>query len=938
VIRGQKCIGKLSNLAMEDSVFDYRSPFACPHGAWALVARKDLAMLRHLPLAALLTLLALVPRVDATAAPRKPVAKKKPVAKAPVAKPAAAALADVVSLALEPETIALNGSRDVQHVVVTAVTQDGATHEVTSSARFTLANPKLARLSNGLLLPVADGATRLTASYGKLTTKPVEVKVTDARGVSPVEFIGDVMPILARNGCNSTACHGSPVGKGGFKLSLFGYEPAEDFQAIAKLADGKRVDLKKPEQSLLLTKATMSTPHAGGMRFKMDSPEYRLLHAWIKDGAPGIGEFEARVKQVRVFPESPWMPSPKAAQRLAVMAEMTDGSVRDVTSKALYSSSDDAIAEVDDQGRVSAKRSGETAVMVRYLGQVAVSRVAVLPAWKLPASAKAEQRGYIDRLVDAKLKKLRLLPSDLCTDEEFVRRVYLDVCGIAPSYEEATTFLADTDPSKRSKLIDALLERPEFVDLWTLKWNDTLRNNPQQTRIGVGPYYSWIRDQIARNRPYDEFVSDLITATGKNTSVVLTEEMLPPQVQVPNPRQLLARLNAGQFNAATNYYAVSKDPLDVTSATSQIFLGVRIECARCHNHPFEKWTQNDYYGLAAFFGNLAVRGGQLVFPTVVAINPFASGIRDPKTNEVVEPKVLDNSEIKVFPRTDQRGALARWITWRDNPFFAKALVNRVWGYYFGRGIVEPVDDFRVTNPASNPELLDALARDFVDRKFDVKEMHRTILNSRVYQQSSRPNQYNRHDVANFARYYPKRLMAEQIYDSISQATGVFLPLNGVGPRGRPGVQAMNPQALIQQSVQGAMPEGQVRRITQLPIPRVPGPTGNFLDTFGKPRREVVCECERSADGNIGQALALINGQDVNGKISTPFGRVSRLVRSIATEPQVVTELYLAALSRKPTAEELQDAGSLLRSARSRQEGAEDLMWSLLNSREFLFIH
>jgi hypothetical protein len=455
----------------------------------------------------------------------------------------------------------------------------------------------------------------------------------------------------------------------------------------------------------------------------------------------------------------------------------------------------------------------------------------------------------------------------------------------------------------------------------------------------VGSYYKWIREQLATNRPYDQWVTDLITASGKNTDIVLTEESLPPQVQnVPNKQFLLTRVNSGTFNAAANYFAVSKDPLDVTSATSQIFLGVRIECARCHNHPFEKWTQRDYFGLASFFSNLNVRGGQAVFPTLVTNNPFASPLRDPKTNEPVEPKLLDDSDMKINRGVDKRAVLARWITWPDNPYFAKALVNRLWGYYFSRGIVEPIDDFRVTNPASNPALLDALAKDFVESKFDLKHIHRAILNSHTYQASSVPNQYNRHDTTNFARYYPKRLMAEQLYDSISQATGIFLPPGAGGQRRRPFFQMNTIQNVIQRSVQSALPEEGIRRVMQLPTPRAPGPAGTFLDTFGKPRREVVCECERSADGNIGQALALINGEEVNGKIAAPFGRVARTVRAGAPEAAVVEELYLAALSRRPCAVEVEEAASLLRSARTRQEGAEDLMWSLLNSREFLFIH
>lgn len=875
----------------------------------------------------------------AVAAPRKPAARQ-PVRPAATPSKSPALPAGITSLTLEPAAVTLDGPRSLQHLVVTGTTKDGATYDLTERVTLSLANPKLGKLSRGVLTPIADGTTRLTARLGNLSSAAVEVTVKNSSAPAATEFVNDVMPILAKGGCNSTACHGSPVGKGGFKLSLFGYEPGEDFKAIAKDQDGKRVNLKAPEQSMLLQKAVMGVPHAGGQRFTKDSREYKTLLAWLKEGAPGIGEFESRVKQVQVLPEQPWMPQPKATQRLAVLAHMSDGTVQDVTDKALFSSNDDAIADVDGSGIVTAKRPGETAVMIRYLGQVAISRIAVLPSWKLPP-AKETPANYIDEAVQAKLQKLRTQQAPLCTDEEFVRRVYLDVCGIIPTAEETKAFLADTDPSKRSKLIDQLLERPEFVDLWTLKWNDTLRNNPRLTRVGAAPFAEWIREQLAKNRPYDEWVRDIITATGKTSPMQLDMNNLPRQLarqlEDANPRQrerieaMVKDLNSRPANPAANYYVISKDPLDTTSATSQIFLGVRVECSRCHNHPFEKWTQSDFYGLAAFFTGVQARGNNTT-PSLVTVNYRSAGPRHPKTNEIVEPKTLDDVQVKVEKGEDRRVELAAWMTAPENPYFARSLVNRLWGHYFGRGIVEPVDDFRVTNPASNPALLDALAKDFVTHKFDLKHMHRTILNSRTYQESSVPNQYNKFDTSNFARYYPKRLMAEQLFDSISQATGIYLN----SPRGR-----RRPGKLARAGIEA--PAG-ISRVMQLPTVVSGYRTGananvvQFLDTFGKPRREAVCECERSYDGNIGQALALINGDEINDKIAASDGRVQRLVSSGVPDAQLVEELYLAALSRRPSKEELDEAGSLLRSSKSKSEGAEDLMWSLLNSREFLFNH
>jgi hypothetical protein len=883
---------------------------------------------------------------SAAAAPARKSPRKKPLTKSAAAKKAPAGAPDlskdVTHLEILPRTATLDGPRSAQHLVVTAVSKDGATWDVTDRASLTFSNSKLVKMADGRAVPLADGETKVVAKLGRVSSAPATLTVQNSKTPAAVEFVNDIMPILSKGGCNSTACHGSPAGKGGFKLSLFGYEPELDHPAIAKDADGKRVNLKDPAKSLVLQKATMEVPHAGGQRVKPNTREYFTLLEWLKVGAPGLGEFEARVQKVTVLPEQPWMPSPQARQRLTVVAQMSDGTTRDVTDKALFSSNDDAIADVNGAGLVTAKRAGETAIMVRHLGQVAVARVAVLPAWKAQPLSKVEKRNFIDELVQAKLQKLRMVPSDLCTDEEFIRRATLDVCGLIPTVEEVRAFTADRSPDKRGRLIDVLLERPEHVDLWAMKWNDTLRNNPRLTRVGLGTYAKWIREQVAKNRPFDEFARDLLTATGKNADIQLDPNNLPRQLQNrPRAAALVAQINSVPANPAANFFVVTPDPLDVTSAASQIFLGVRIECARCHNHPFEKWTQNDYYGLASFFAGINARG-QNQIPKVVMVNNRAPGIRHPKTNEIVEPKTLDNTDVDLKGVTDKRVALAKWMTSPENPFFARATANRVWGHYFGRGIVEPIDDFRVTNPASNPELLDALAKEFAANRFDLKHLSRVILNSRTYQQSSRPNKYNEADASNFARSYPKRMMAEQIYDSISQATGLFIqaPGGGRGGRRRPLAGAGN---LLQQAYGGAMPEGPVTRIMQLPG-FVPGQRGGnrgpaqFLTTFGKPRREVVCECERSSDGNMGQALELLNGDEVNGKLRSPFGRVQQLARGNKPEGEVIEELYLAALSRKPDAAELSEASSLLRSAKSRSEGVEDVMWGLLNSREFLFNH
>ncbi|MBM3457404.1 MAG: DUF1553 domain-containing protein [Armatimonadetes bacterium] len=886
---------------------------------------------------------------DAGAAPRRSKTKPtpKPAGKpAPKAPAAPAFLKELVSLDVMPASATLDGPRAVQNLVVVASLKDGTTHDVTDRVAFTVSDSKLARVSAARVQPVADGQVRITAALGGVTSPPCGITIRNAKARVTSDFVNDVEPILAKAGCNMTACHGSPAGKGGLKLSLFGYEPELDHKAIVQDAEGKRVNLKDPAGSLLLKKATMAVPHAGGPRFKSDSPEYRALLTWLQAGAPGLGEFETRVQRVEVIPEQPWLPSPTARQRLVVTAHLSDGTTQDVTEKALFSSNDDAIAAVDGAGLVSAKRAGETAIMVRYLGQVGVSRIAVLPPWKLPTSASVAKHNYVDEHVQARLQKLRVQPSELCTDEEFLRRAMLDTCGIIPTPEEVRKFSADRSPDKRVKLVDSLLERPEFVDLWTLRWSDVLRNNPRLTRRGFGAYHKWIRDQVAANRPWDEFVREIVTASGRSTGREIAVDELNANMQrQPRIVRLLEETNKVPSNPATNYFVVSRDPLDATAATSQIFLGVRIECARCHNHPFEKWTQNDFYGLAAFFSGIQVQGNNQT-PWVVRMGPAGRGVRDPKTNEVVEPKTLDNAELKLEARGDRRGALAAWLTSPENPFFARATANRIWGHYFGRGIVEPVDDLRVTNPASNPELLDALGKDLAEHKFDLKHLHRTILNSRTYQQSSKPNQYNRQDTTNFARFYPKRLMAEQLYDSISQATGVFLtpPAALIGRMRQPRpFLALAPNNPLFRDLADAMPERPMR-VMQLPLVSGPNqragtPLAQFLNTFGKPAREVVCECERSADGNINQALALINGEEVNQKIDAPFGRVQFLLRNPRlSEAQIIEELYLASLSRRPDSREIEEAMALIRAAGNRSEGVEDLAWSLMNSREFLFNH
>lgn len=873
-----------------------------------------------LPLApsSFLAVCALLIAVPSSAGPRpvpKPKASAKVAPRPSSLVPRPAPLPAISKIELAPAEATLTGRRAAQQFVVTATLPDGTLLDVTDRATFRAISSTIARVSaRGVAVPVADGETKVAASVGAHNAPAVVLRVEEMAAPATISFVNDVMPILSKQACNSTVCHGSPVGKGGLKLSLFGYEPDLDHPAMLAKPEAKklaRVDLKNPEKSLLLTKPSMIAAHGGGLRFKKGSAEFNTILAWIKSGAPGLGELEAKVRGIEAFPAERLISKPGATQRLIVTANLSDGTTQDVTRQALYSTNDDSIATVSPDGIVTAKVPGETAIMVRHLGQVSVARIAVLSPQRATTWTNVPTNNAIDTLVYEKLKRLGVVPSALCTDEEFVRRAYLDTTGAVPTVDEARSFLRDKDPKKRSKLIDALLKRPEFVDVWTLKWNDTLRNNPRLTRTGLAAYHKWIREQVEKNVPFDQMVRDLLTAQGKQDE-----------------------------QGAVNYFMVSRDPLDLTSATSQIFMGVRIECARCHNHPFEKYTQSDYYGLAAFFQNVRRQGNGNQAPAMVTVSQTLPGprgrrlqgpqLRHPKTNQPVEPKVLDAVEIKL-DTTDPRITFAEWLTSPNNPFFARSISNRIWAHYMGKGIVDPVDDFRATNPASNPALLDALAKSLVDHKFDVKELMRDIMNSRVYQTSAKANASNKTDTRNFARAYPKRLTAEQLFDSITLATDSVTLLT---PQRRPGAGNGN---VMQQVLADAM-DPTATRAHQIAIPRLPGPVGAFLDTFGKPRREVVCECERSSDGSVGQALTLINGDLLNVKIAMPRGRVQRLARTMRPETETIEEMYLATLTRQPTSAEYTEAQALIRSAPSLQQGLEDLMWGLLNTREFLFNH
>jgi hypothetical protein len=775
----------------------------------------------------------------------------------------------------------LAGPRARQGLLVSGIDEQGARRDLTTRARFVSLDSRVARVTPaGQVLPVGDGTATIKAIVGdRMALAAVEVRgARRARGIS---FANEVIPTLTRAGCNQGACHGAASGKGGFKLSLAGYDPQADYIAITRQAKSRRLCRPHPERSLILRKPTLSMPHGGGRRFEVGSAPYRLLLAWIEDGAPGPQPKDPHITSLEVLPAERMM-TPREQQQLVVRARYSDGAAIDVTAQTRLNSLNEAVAQVTPEGEVTANGRGVTAIMARYHGLAAVGRITIPFSSPPPAAGHyPPPANFIDTLVIRKWQVLGLVGSGPCSDSEFIRRASLDAIGTLPTPREVTAFLASRAPDKRARLIDSLLDRPEYADYWSVKWGDLLRiNRGALGDKGMWSFSNWLHGVLAQNRPVDRWVRELITAQGSTYTT-----------------------------GPANFYRVAQSPPDLAETTSQVFLGVRLQCARCHHHPFEKWSQDDYYSLAAFFARVGLKDSEEfgIFGGEQVVRLRASGeVRQPRTNAVMQPRPLDGAPV-VDP-VDPRRALAAWITGPKNPFFARSIANRYWAYLMGRGIVEPVDDMRVTNPPSNPELLDALARDFIAHGDDLKVLLRTIMNSRVYQLSSQATAANRADDRFYSHYLVKRLPAEVLLDAISTA-------------------AAAPEKFPD------LPDG--TRAIQLPDAGVESP---FLDTFGRPPRAIACECERRSEPNIAQALSLMNGDLLNKKLSAKEGRVAHLAAAGKPTADIVRELYLASLSRAPRSSELTTALGLIHKAPKRQEGIEDLLWTLMNSREFIFNH
>ena len=784
-------------------------------------------------------------------------------------------------LRLEPAAPVLRGSDARQQLLVTG-SRDGRDLDLTAVAKFRSSNPAVALVrDDGVLLPVSDGVARITATVENLESS-VDVAVQGAQTSLPLHFNNDIIPLLTKAGCNSGGCHGKQSGQNGFKLSVFGHDAAADYESLIHEGRGRRLFPAVPGQSLLLAKASNRVPHGGGRRLEEDSIEYRRLLRWVVSGVPKGADDAVQVVRIEVHPKQRVM-TEKSQQQLLVTAYYSDGTLRDVTHETLYSSNDETLAHVDARGRIATTMlAGEAAIVARYREQVASSRITV-PLNKdlaVPTElAKWNRSHFIDRLVADKWEQLHLFPSAEADDTTFHRRVFLDVIGKLPTPDEVTAFVADTRSDKRALLVDRLLARPEYADHWALKWADLLRINRED--LGPRPayqYHQWLKESLQQNRPYDQFLRELLTAQGSN-----------------------------ERNGAVNFFTAFPNPNDLTIAVSQVFLGVRLECARCHHHPYEKWGQDDFYGLAAFFPRMQKKKGDGTELTFFVGDK--GEVRHPRTNAVMRPKALLGEPLDPAAPGDPREVLAAWVTAPQNPFVARTLVNRVWAQLMGRGLVEPIDDMRDTNPSTNEPLLKALSQDFIEHQFDIRQLIRTITTSRVYGLSSQPNVSNARDTQNYSRAYRKRLGAEVLLDAVSDVTGDVQLFAG-------------------------MPPG--TRAVQLWDHRLPS---SFLDTFGRPQRKTVCQCERVAETSLGQVLHLMNAPVVSDKIASPAGRAASLAASERSVDEIIGQLYLATFGRPPREAELSAARQAFTAdGATRRSAAADVLWALLNSAEFVLNH
>jgi hypothetical protein len=785
--------------------------------------------------------------------------------------------AELTEIIAYPSDIGLYNARDRQTITVQALFADGVTRDVTAEATITVTDKNLIKLEGTTLTPTADGETTVSVVFGgKTLSLPAVVK--DSTVTPELSFKLDIMPIFMKTNCNTGSCHGAASGRDGFRLSLFGFDHVGDYQRVTREIGNRRINLAFPHESLMLSKSTGSVPHTGGTRFRKGDPLYNLMHEWIDAGAVADKADIPTCTKIEVYPNSAVLDGEGATQKVTVRAFYSDGTNRDVSHLAFFLSSNENSAIIEQDGIVTAQNRGEAFVMARFDTHTVGTNIIVLPkgldfTWK-----EVPENNYVDTLLHEKFKKLRIIPSELCSDEEFLRRATLDITGRVPTVDEYNAFLADADPKKRDKLVDDLLGRKEFVELWVMKWAEllTIRTTNQISYKSMLLYYTWLQDKIANNVPMNVMVQDLLASNG------------------------------GTFaNAATNYYQNERDTLKVAENVAQVFMGMRIQCAQCHNHPFDRWTMDDYYSFAAFFSQIGRKTAEDP-REIIVFNSGSGVVRHPVGNRVMEPKFLGGETPDVKGK-DRRQIMADWLASSENPYFARNLSNIVWAHFFGQGIINEVDDVRVSNPPVNVALLDTLASKFTEYNYDFKKIVRDICTSRAYQLSTGTNETNKKDSRNFSHASLRRMRAEIMLDAITQITSTSNKFPGL-PSGARAVQIAN------------------------------GNTSTyFLTTFGRAKRETVCACEVKMEPNLSQALHMLNGDTVNAKIQQGKLIPTRLGEEVPV-PQILEELYIRCLCRKPTEKELTNLMEIISQEENKQQALEDTFWALLNSREFLFNH
>lgn len=797
--------------------------------------------------------------------------------------------ADIQSLRVENATAA-DGSvpkltlqgRDARAQLLVTGIGPTSTQDVTRLVAYDVQPAGLIDVSvDGLVKPLAGGLATVSVTLPNGTATKLEIEAAAFDATPAVNFPNHIIPIFTKYGCNSGGCHGKAAGQNGFKLSLLGFEPKEDFEHLVVESRGRRLFPAAPERSLLLTKAINETPHGGGQRIERDSHEYRIMVRWIAQGMPYGSDKDPVLTSIAVTPSQRLL-AKQASQQLTVLATYSDGSTEDITRTVQYESNNTDMANVTPNGLVTASSgAGDVAVMARYQGRVSVFRAslpqgATMDVWPQAAT-------YVDEPVIAKLKTLGIPMTGLCQDSDFLRRVTLDIAGRLPTLEEARAFLASEQADKRARVVDVLLDSPDYAENFALKWSAILRNRRPTPghQVGSFAFHDWIRESLETNKPYDQFVREIITATG-------SPEVNPPAAWLREVASIEAR----------------------TEDAAQLFLGQRLQCARCHHHPFEKWAQDDYYHFAAFFSLVNQKGGSTPEQPVFVSKSGQPRASNPKNGHSLAPAGLDAPPLSDDLQQDPRIGLAAWMTGPENPFFARVYVNRIWKHFLARALVEPEDDMRVTNPATNEDLIDSLAAHFVESKFDMKQLVRSICNSRVYQSASDVNDQNAADHTAYSRYYPKRLTAEVLLDALDRVTGTATGFDG-------------------------MPGG--TRAVSLPDT---GFNSYFLTVFGRPESTTACECERVQTANLAQSLHLLNSKEVQAKLADDRGRAAALAADTTRDPaQKIEEIYLIAMSRKPTTEETQTALAYLETRQANLRAAyEDLVWAVLNSKEFLFNH